>query len=242
MLLYMSTLAIIVPCYNEQHRLDRGAVAELIGAIPDAVLYFVNDGSRDNTLEILNQLSAEYPSRAIVISYEKNEGKAKAIAKAVQQVMNQSPALYIGYMDADFSTPVREFVHLYHSLVREQAGFIFGSRIKKLNSGLTRKLSRHIIGRAISTFIDMRFQLGIYDTQCGAKIFSSETVRVVFADPFYANWLFDAEIFIRLKKNNKLQEGIEMPVTGWKDVHGSKLSVLSFPKICREFITLARKY
>jgi glycosyltransferase involved in cell wall biosynthesis len=217
-------------------------LAELIDTIQDARIYLVNDGSRDGTLSLLESLANTQPEKIFVISFAENEGKAKAIEKGVRKVLSLSSADYIGYMDADFSTPIAEFKNLYTTIVREKAGFIFASRIKKLNSGLKRSLFRHIVGRCVSTFIDSRFDLGIYDTQCGAKIFSSPIVDIAFRDVFLANWLFDAEIFIRLKKNNILHTGIELPITGWKDVGGSKLGLKNFPRIFREFLLLSRKY
>jgi len=238
----MPTLAIIIPCYNEEKRLSGSLLAELVTAMPDAHIHLVNDGSRDRTLSLLQTLAEAHPGRVSVISFAENEGKARAIAKGVLAVVAGSRPDYIGYMDADFSTPIREFRRLYATIVREEAGFIFGSRIKKLNSGLNRSLFRHIVGRCVSTFIDSRFNLGIYDTQCGAKIFSNATINAAFGEPFLANWLFDAEIFIRLKKNNILHTGIELPITGWKDVGGSKLGMKNFPKIAREFLRLSRKY
>jgi len=237
----MQGLAIIIPCYNEEARLDKEAIEILLEGI-DATLFFVNDGSSDHTLDLLNEQAGKYPHKISVLSFSVNEGKAKAIAKGFQHVIAMSSFDYIGYMDADFSTPVPEFIKLYTTLLERNASFIFASRVKKLNSGIDRRPTRHIIGRFISTIIELRFKLGIYDTQCGAKIFSSYSLTAAFDKPFYCNWLFDVEIFIRLKEKNLLKEGIEFPITGWKDVHGSKLTLANFPKIVREYIKLTRKY
>jgi len=242
MLLYMPSLAIIIPCYNEEVRLKRVSIEKLVEGLDDATLIFVNDGSRDNTLAVLSDLAAQFPDRISIISFQKNEGKAKAIAKGVRQVIDTRSFVYIGYMDADFSTPVAEFIKLYTIIREQRASFVFGSRIKKLNSGINRKAFRHIAGRVISTLIDLHFKLGIYDTQCGAKIFSSEVVSAVFDSPFYCNWLFDVEIFIRLKKKGLLSGGIEQPLQGWKDIGGSKISLKTLPAICGELVTLARRY
>jgi dolichyl-phosphate beta-glucosyltransferase len=242
MLLHMSSLAIIVPCYNEEARLDREKVSELVNGIGDAIVFFVNDGSSDNTEEVLKELAGKYPNKVFYLSYSNNEGKAKVISKGITHLIKNNNCSYIGYMDADFSTPVKEFIRLYEVLVEEKVSFIFGSRIKKLNSGINRKASRHLIGRVIATLIDMRFKLGIYDTQCGAKIFARDHLAVILDRPLYCSWLFDAELFIRLKKKNMLANGIELPIIGWKNVGGSKLSLATFPAICLEFITLLRKY
>ena len=242
MLLRMSGLAIIIPCYNEEVRLNRAAIEELIAGMTDARLFFVNDGSRDNTLGVLHELAGQHPSTVSVISFDENEGKARAIYKGIQQVHASGDFLYIGYMDADFSTPPAEFIKLFHAIRDQQALFIFGSRIKKLNSGINRTPFRHITGRTISTLLDLHFKLGVYDTQCGAKIFASEALTVAFAEPFYCSWLFDVEIFIRLKEKGLLNRGVEHPLWGWKDVGGSKLSFRTMPRICREILTLIRKY
>jgi len=238
----MPNLAIIIPCYNEEFRLKADAIGQLVAEVDDAHLFMVNDGSRDNTLEVLNRLTTAFPGRVSVISFSQNEGKARAIAKGVMQVHAGKSFLYIGYMDADFSTPVREFVKLYRIVREKHAAFIFGSRIKTLNSGIRRKPFRHLAGRTISTIIDLHFKLGIYDTQCGAKIFSCDVLDAAFGAPFYCSWLFDVEIFIRLKAKGLLDGGIEHPLCGWKDVEGSKLSLKTLPKILGELVTLARKY
>jgi dolichyl-phosphate beta-glucosyltransferase len=238
----MQTLAIIIPCYNEAARLNIDLMGKLIEGISDATIYFVNDGSLDHTLQVLNTLAGKYPGKVVILSFPKNEGKAKAIAKGFEHLIHSESFSYIGYMDADFSTPVQEFISLYNMLVEKKASYIFGSRIKKLNSGIKRKPFRHLIGRSIATIVDFRFNLGVYDTQCGAKIFLSKVAVAAFDKPFYCNWLFDVEIFLRLKQHNLLNSGIEMPLTGWKDIGGSKLSFTTFPKICKELLLLTRKY
>jgi dolichyl-phosphate beta-glucosyltransferase len=88
MLLYMPSLAIIIPCYNEEVRLKRVSIEKLVEGLDDATLIFVNDGSRDNTLAVLSDLAAQFPDRISIISFQKNEGKAKAIAKGVRQVID----------------------------------------------------------------------------------------------------------------------------------------------------------
>jgi dolichyl-phosphate beta-glucosyltransferase len=123
MLLYMPSLAIIIPCYNEEVRLKRVSIEKLVEGLDDATLIFVNDGSRDNTLAVLSDLAAQFPDRISIISFQKNEGKAKAIAKGVRQVIDTRSFVYIGYMDADFSTPVAEFIKLY-TIIRGTEGLL----------------------------------------------------------------------------------------------------------------------
>ena len=88
----------------------------------------------------------------------------------------------------------------------------------------------------------MKFNLGIYDTQCGAKIFSAEVIPYGFDKPFNTSWLFDIEIFVRLRSHGLLNRGKEVPVSNWKDVDGSKLSWKSGFKIFKELLALHKNY
>ena len=71
-------VTIVVPCYNEEHRLR----ADEFRAFPGVEFLFVNDGSRDGTLQVLQTLAASDPSRLSVLTLEKNGGKAEAVRRA----------------------------------------------------------------------------------------------------------------------------------------------------------------
>jgi len=237
----MQKIAIIIPCYNEEKRLNESLLEELLNSI-DADIYLVNDGSRDNTELLIEAFAQKNPERCFVINYKKNSGKAGAIFKAVNELMQTKFYDIIGYFDADFSTPVLEIKRLVDEIASSESKFILGSRILLLNSGIKRKLYRHFIGRLIITLINMRFKLGIYDTQCGAKLFRSEIVQEAFKTEFKTSWLFDVEIFIRLKNADLLKMGKEVPIYNWRDVDGSKLGWKTGFKIIKELSLLFKNY
>lgn len=237
----MQKIAIIIPCYNEEKRLDLSSLEALINQT-SADIYLANDGSSDKTLEIITHFSSQNSDRCFVLNYPENEGKAQTIFKSCNKILASNNYDFIGYFDADFSTPVSEVKRMLDVISSCDSKFIIGSRILLLNSGIKRKFHRHIIGRIIITIINLRFRLGIYDTQCGAKIFSSEIIKEAFQEPFKTSWLFDIEIFIRLKKLNLLRYGKEIPIYDWKDVDGSKLGWKTAFKISRELYLLFKKY
>ena len=208
----------------------------------DIDVYFANDGSKDNTVGVVNSIITDYPQRCFLIDYKENTGKANTIYNAVNLLNSQNKYDFIGYFDADFSTPSTEIIKLVHELSLRQCQFLLGSRILLLNSGIKRKHYRHIIGRVIITLINLKFTLGIYDTQCGAKLFSKQIIPEAFDVPFNTSWLFDVEIFIRLQKKNLLQYGVELPISNWKDVDGSKLGFATGFKIIKELYMLVKKY
>lgn len=241
MLLFMQKVAIIIPCYNEAKRLDYKNVEQLI-LNSDMDIFFVNDGSKDNTVEVINSIVSKHSERCFLIDFKENSGKANTIYKAINQINQEEKYDFIGYFDADFSTPAFEIIRLVDELNKRKCEFLMGSRILLLNSGIKRKYHRHIIGRVIITLINLKFKLGIYDTQCGSKLFSKTIIPKAFDKPFYTSWLFDVEIFIRLQKQNLLIHGIETPVYNWKDVDGSKLGWKTGFKILKELYLLNKKY
>ena len=237
----MQKIAIIIPCYNEEKRLKTTSLFYLIENT-NVDIYLANDGSKDGTLEVITEFSSNNAERCFVLNFEQNQGKAATLFKAVNLLIEKDSYEYIGYFDADFSTPETEVIRLIAEIQKKETEFLIGSRILLLNSGIKRKYHRHIIGRIIITLINLKFKLGIYDTQCGAKIFSSAILKQCFDKPFNTSWLFDVEIFIRLKKKNLLSKGREIPVYNWKDVDGSKLGWKTAFKILNELYLLNKNY
>jgi dolichyl-phosphate beta-glucosyltransferase len=237
----MHKIAIIIPCYNEEKRLKSEDLQELIRST-DADVFLANDGSRDGTLSVLQAFAQNHPDRCDVLDFQPNSGKANTIFLAVNELLKRDKYDYIGYFDADFSTPVSQITKILDEAKSPDVSFSIGSRVQLLNSGIKRKAHRHIIGRIIITLINLKFKLGIYDTQCGAKLFSTDILKQVFDKPFVTSWLFDVEIFVRLQKKGLLTQGREVPIRDWVDVEGSKLGWRTGFKILMEMYRLFKTY
>ncbi|WP_051200361.1 glycosyltransferase [Flavobacterium subsaxonicum] len=236
----MQKIAVIFPFYNEEKRM-RAELLEAMLAWPDVDMYLANDGSTDATLPMLQSLAAQYSANCFVENYTKNQGKAATIYHTVNKVISTGNYTHVAYFDADFSTPLTEVKRMFRALQKHPEKFIIGCRVLLLNADINRKLYRHIIGRFIATLVGFNFKLGIYDTQCGAKIFPVAIAQAGFKEPFLTKWLFDVEIFIRLKKAGLLTMGKEFPLNSWQDVNGSKLNWKMGFKILRE-VLLLNKY
>jgi len=224
----MREVCLIVPCYNEERRLRRETFLEFVRARPQTSLCLVDDGSSDGTLKALEALSREGGARILVQKLAKNGGKAEAVRQGVLYAASLARFAFLGYWDADLSTPLSQVDLLLAALEADpQRMFALGSRVKRLGSDIDRRATRHYLGRVFSTMASQLFDLPVYDSQCGAKLFRSQVAAPLFAEPFLTKWLFDVELLVRLRRhlgpNGFLDAAIEVPLTAWKEMGGSKL-------------------
>jgi len=219
--------ALVVPCYNEESRLQPDQFVEFLTDCDGVQLLFVDDGSSDRTWEILEGIRAVVPQRVSTVRLERNGGKAEAVRFGVNQAL-ASDARYVGYWDADLATPLR-MVSTFRDTFRErpECRLVMGSRVRLLGRDIQRNPLRHYVGRAFSTAASLALRLPVYDTQCGAKMFSTgPDFAEVFSEPFSDPWIFDVEILFRLSGlwgTATTDQIIELPLPTWRDVGGSKL-------------------
>jgi glycosyltransferase involved in cell wall biosynthesis len=218
---------IVVPCYNEERRLDVEQFAELARS-GRVRLLFVDDGSTDGTAAVLERLRA---SAAVdVLTLRANVGKAEAVRRALTASGSLEHPL-LGYYDADLATPPSELLRMLALLAsRPDLEFVLAARVALLGRRIQRHAWRHYLGRVFATFASLLLHIPVYDTQCGAKVFrSSPAVREALATPFRSSWVFDVELIGRLLRGSRsvapvpLSAFEEMPLRAWRDVPGSRL-------------------
>ena len=237
----------VIPCYNEETRIQINKYGQSLIKNPQVKILFVNDGSSDNTLEVLEKLRSEFKSKVDILDLEKNSGKAEAVRAGMQYQLNKNEDLkYIGYLDADLATSLEEGLRLSRKLSNnDQLKFAFGSRILIVGSKIDRKTYRHIIGRIIGTFISNILHLAVYDTQCGAKVFTIDLAKYVFQGKFISKWLFDVEIFARMLSSNQVygeENMIEVPLNEWIDQDGSKVQMSYGIKVFFDLLRIRSSY
>ncbi|HXH41474.1 MAG TPA: glycosyltransferase [Thermoanaerobaculia bacterium] len=243
----MSRLTLVVPCYNEERRLDVEAFRHVSAAGHEIDFLFVNDGSTDGTLRVLESLRHSDPKRFGVLNLERNSGKAEAVRRGFVAAM-EKPVDSIGFWDADLATPLSEvpaFLEILES--RTAIQIVMGARVRLLGREISRRPARHYVGRVGATLISSSLGLAVYDTQCGAKVFrANDTLRDVFAKPFLSRWIFDVEILARyierLGRDAAAAAICELPVTRWHDVTGSKVKSHDFLRALHDLWKIRRAY
>ena len=223
----MREVCLVVPCFNEELRLPRAAFAAFLDTHPAAAICFVDDGSRDGTRAVLEQIRAERPDQVVVLALAVNGGKAAAVRAGMLHAANQHIAGVTGYWDADLSTPLSESDRLLAVLAEDPSCSVaLASRVKRLGASVERRFIRHFLGRVFATLATVTLGLAVYDSQCGAKLFRSAVVPELFSEPFLTRWLFDLELLVRVQQaDGRLGTAIEVPIGTWREVGGSKLKI-----------------
>jgi dolichyl-phosphate beta-glucosyltransferase len=222
-------LQLVVPCHNEASRFKPEAFLELVASRSDTRVLFVDDGSTDDTAAILADVVTRGHGKLSVVTLPQNAGKARAVQCGVLAAFEQRPE-FVGYWDADLSTPLEalpEFLEVFEA--NPLIDIVMGSRVKLIGRRIDRSMIRHYCGRLFATAASLVLRVGIYDTQCGAKIFrANESVRQAFLAPFRSRWIVDVEILARYIAANGTASAeaqiCELPLRTWTEVPGSKLT------------------
>ncbi len=236
--------AVVVPCFNEAERLAREKFLDFSREHPSIRFIMVDDGSTDGTRELLAGLQQALPESFELLELAMNRGKAEAVRRGVLRALDLAP--YVGYWDADLSTPLEEIPSFWEVLERDsRIELVFGARVNLLGRSIHRRVIRHYLGRVFATVASWMLDLAIYDTQCGAKLFrKSERLRRVFEAPFRTSWVFDVEILARLRSMQQeddlpLEQIIyEIPLRVWHDVRGSKIRPVDLLLVPRDLLRI----
>ncbi len=242
----MPDVCLVVPCYNEEQRLPTTELLAFLDSHAHVSLCLVDDGSRDGTLAVLQCLQAQRPDRVLVVPVSPNGGKAEAVRAGVRHACDAGPWPFIGYWDADLSTPLSEVDHLRAALLEHPScRLAMGSRVKRLGSTIDRRISRHVLGRLFAACASGILGLSVYDSQCGAKLFRRDTVDVFFGQPFLTRWLFDLEMLVRLRNAiglDGMDAACEVPLSRWTEVSGSKLGLGAMIAVPLELLRIRAGY
>ena len=249
-------MTIIVPCYNEAARLPVDTFRQYVAeADADTRFLFVNDGSKDATLDLLRSLAATAPQRMFVHDLPANAGKAEAVRQGFLAALNGAageprPSV-VGFWDADLATPL-DCIPLLGRVLEDHphVEMVLGSRVLMMGRDIQRKPLRHYCGRVFATFASMTLKLPVYDTQCGAKLFRvNDTFEQIIAEPFLSRWIFDVELIARWLQLRRGTDTVqanqaiyECPLPRWVDVAGSKVRTRDFFKAAGELWGIRRRY
>lgn len=235
------TYSIVIPAYNESERIT-ATLDKVLAYIAQehwvAEIVVVNDGSRDNTAEIVRHYIRQNPAVRLVEN-PGNRGKGYSVRNGMLHANGE----ILLFTDADGSSPISEANKLFAAL---DAGcdIAIGSRWLKSDTQTQRQsLLRQVFGRTYNLLLRLVLGLGFKDTQCGFKAFKRAAAQQIFPRQRIERWGFDPEsLFLARKfklsvaeipvewanddrsKVNPVRDGIrmfgEMVRVRWNDITG----------------------
>jgi glycosyltransferase involved in cell wall biosynthesis len=213
-------LSIIVPAYNEEHRLPH-ALEQIFAFLQEqsytAEVLVVENGSTDRTYKIASEFANQHSN--LYILQEKQRGKGNAVRLG----MLQSRGEFRFMCDADLSMPIAE-VNNFIPPVLNDADIAIASREVKGAVRYNEPYLRHLTGRVFNSLIRMIVLPGLQDTQCGFKCFRAQVVEEIFRYQTLSGWSFDVEIlYIAQRKGYRIRE---VPIH-WFFNADTKISVLN---------------
>lgn len=233
-------VALFIPCYNEEKRLK---VKEFLVFIRNNSkrfdFYFIDDGSKDDTSKIIRDNIVDN-ANVFLITLPENLGKGKALRLGFLE-NQQKPYKYYGFIDADLDIPLDQINRLY-SQIEDSKYFITTSKrnlMEEISIFRLRSFSSIVMILVANKLIG--FDPKLQDTQCGCKLFKKEIIYLCFGKEFISEWLFDIEIFMRLKNNlpNSRELIKEVPVT---HINKSGISNYKFSQNIKVFKQLFNIY
>jgi CheY-like chemotaxis protein len=239
-------VGVVIPCYNEEKRLASDEFKQFVNSNLGYHLCFVNDGSEDNTLDVLHKLKKGSEGRISIYNCKENFGKAEAVRLGMLHLSKQQQFDYIGFLDADLSTNFEDFDALVDTIDASNFKIVSGSRITRMGAEIKKKSARAIISNAINFIIRKTLGMDFKDTQCGAKIMTIDVIEDTFQTKFLTRWLFDVEIFMRMRKKYGLEKAktllCEKPLNRWVHKDSSKVSYKDSFKILSQIVQIAFHY
>ncbi len=213
--------SIVIPAYNEAARISK-ALEAVVGCIRrrgwSAEVVVVDDGSRDQTAELVRAFAANAPE-VRMLENPGNRGKGYSVRHGIIQSLGE----VVMFTDADLSAPIEEAEDLF-AAIAGGADIAIGSRwLERTRQTIRQPLYRQIFGRCFNAVTRAVMGLPYADTQCGFKAFTRAAAQTVFQLQTIERWGFDPEIlFIARKRGYRI---VEVPVS-WAHDERTRISYL----------------
>lgn len=237
-LLSILKISVIIPAFNEEERIIPTINNLLNFFLANHILFeiiVVDDGSTDSTSDVINRLSS-VNSSVKLIRLPDNMGKGFAV-KAGMLAANGE---LLVFMDADGAAEISDILKLVLA-IKNGADIAIGSRvIRSPNINVSTKFIRAILRKVLNIVVRMFLFDGIYDTQCGFKMFTKESAKYLFEKQQLSGYGFDMELlFLAKNAGFKIKE---VPIN-WKAVPKGKLNPFwdSF-RILADIVRIKRLY
>jgi glycosyltransferase involved in cell wall biosynthesis len=153
-------LSVIVPCYNEEQVIayTYQRLKAVLSAYPRHELLFINDGSRDGTLDLLRGFAAG-DAQVRVLSFSRNFGHQPAVSAGIQHCRGNVAII----IDADLQDPPELFPELIETHLRERANVVYAVRRERKGESAFKLFTARAFYRTINYLSEVPLPLDTGD-------------------------------------------------------------------------------
>lgn len=211
-------LSVVLPAYNESHRLPetlRELRAYLPGPVPSYEVLVVDDGSTDSTAALVEEEARSWPELRL-LRQPRNMGKGAAVRRGCLEASGN----LVLFTDADLATPIEEIEAVLPHFHQRSYAAVVGVRTYQENESKWRR----IIGLSLQILAHLVvFEKAVIDSQCGFKCFTREAAQALFSLSRVDGGMFDVELFFLM---HRLGLPVYYQPVHWVNKAGSRINIL----------------
>lgn len=204
----MFSFSLIIPTYNEEQEIESTLQYVLDYFKKQSYTFeivIVDDGSKDNTVQLAKKWEKQYPEYIKVIALFPNQGKGSVVKEAM---LKHTKGNIRCFYDADASTPIKEVEKLIHEIANNGYDIAIASRaLPESIIEIPQPFYRQTMGKIYNLILRFFCLTHFKDTQCGCKCFNEKSINIIFPRQTLKRFSFDAEIlFIAEKHGLRIKE------------------------------------
>jgi len=227
----MTKASIVIPAHNEEKRIGK-TLEKYIDFFKilkkdkklDFEIIVVLNNCVDDTIKVVEK----YKSNELKILNFERGGKGFAIKEGFKESLKGNSD-FIGFVDADMSTPPKAFYDLVKALEKNNDvdGVIANRWDKRSNVEFPQTFFRKTLSRGYNLIVRSLFLFPYKDTQCGAKVFRKEILKKNLHKLVSSDWNFDVALLFCLKRESRAN--IKSIPTIWNDQRQSNVNIRRTP-------------
>lgn len=206
-------LSIVIPCYNEQETLPHliartTAIAATV--TDDHEIILVNDGSTDNSWQIIRQFANHNP-RLIGINLSRNFGHQAALTAGLANCSGERVLI----LDADLQDPP-ELLPDMMKLIDEGADVVYGKRSQRMDESLFKRISAHLFYRLLNTLSETSIPMDTGDFRLVTRRVVAAFFRMPEQQRFVRGmiaWIGFRQVGITYKRQPRLAGNSSYPLS-----------------------------